>query len=110
MGLVDLVAPKETAAIMMSGRLLVKYIKGPSRRRYVVTRMGGDCSFSLLCKGTGPYGCVGVLALRLLGGSGCSLNNFCSSFGCVSVTVPSSLWPMMLMPRNESVLVSSVNS
>ena len=41
---------------------------------------------------TGPYGCVGVLALRLLGCFGCSLNNFCSSFGCVSVTVPSSLY------------------
>ena len=105
MGLVDLVAPKETA-VMMSGQLLVKYIKSPSRRKYVVTRMGGDCFFSLLCEG---YGCVGVLALRLLGCSGCSLNNFCSSFGCVSVTVPSSLWPM-LMPKNESALVSSVNS
>ena len=85
----------------MSGRLLVKYIKSPSSRKYVVTRMGGDCTFSLLCEGTGPYGCVGILALHLLGSSVCSLNNFCSSLGCVSVTVSSSVWPM-LMPKNES--------
>ena len=104
--MVDLVAPKETAAIM-SGWLLVKYIKSPSRRRYVITSMDGDLSSFLLCGDTEPYGCVGVFALHLVGVSGCSLNNFCSSFDCFRVTVQSSLW-LVLMPRNESPLESSV--
>ena len=52
----DLVAPKETA-VMMSGRLLVKYIKSPSNRKYVVTGMSGDCSLIVvaLCDGAGLY-------------------------------------------------------
>jgi hypothetical protein len=88
---VDLVAPKETA-VMMSGRLLVKYIKSPSNRKYVVTGMSGDCSLIVvaLCAGADPYGCDSVLALRLPIFSGCSLNSFCSSVGWVSKTVLSS--------------------
>jgi hypothetical protein len=55
---------------MMSGRLLVKYIKSPNNLKYVVIGMsGGDCSLMVvaLCAGTGPYGCDGVLASRLPG-------------------------------------------
>jgi hypothetical protein len=50
---VDLVAPKETAA-MMSGRLLVKYIKRPSRRRYVVTSDGWRLFFLFVVCRSGP--------------------------------------------------------
>ncbi len=69
---------------MISGRLLVKYIKSLSNRKYVVTGMSGDCSLVVvaLCAGASPCECDGVLALRLLPiFSGCSLNSFCSSFG-----------------------------
>ncbi len=81
----DFEAPKETA-VMISGRLLVKYIKSPNNRKYVVIGMSGDCSLIVvaLCASAGPYGCVGVLAFRLPIFSGCSLNSFCSSFGWVS--------------------------
>jgi hypothetical protein len=100
---VDLVASKETA-VVISGRLLVKYIESPNNRKYIVTGMSGDCSLLVmaLCAGAGPYECDGVLALRLPIFSGCSLNSFCSSFGWVSKTVPSSLCSMWI-PRNESV-------
>ena len=74
---------------MKSGRLLIKYIKSPSNRKYVVTGMSDDCSLIVvaLCAGAGPYRCDGVLALRFPIFSGCSLNSFCSSFGWVSKTV-----------------------
>ena len=93
---------------MMPGRLLVMYIKSPSDRKYVVTGLSGDCSLIVvaLCAGAGPYGCDGVLALRLPIFSGCSMNSFCSSFGWVSKTVRCS----MLIPRNESIFASSVSS
>ena len=106
----DLVAPKETA-VMMSGRLLVKYIIKSPNRKFVVIGMSGDCSLLVeaLCAGADLYGCDGVLALRLLPiFSGCSLNSFCSSFGWVSKTVPSSRCSMWI-PRNESTFASSVS-
>ena len=90
--------PPKEIAVMMSGRLLVKYIKSPSNRMYVVTcMMSGDCSLLVvaLCVGAGLYGCDGVLAL-------CSLNSFCSNFSWVCKSVPTSRWCSMLIPRNQS--------